>query len=389
METLASVFSRRAWRTVFRGIWGYVTGRRGQRRVHGWRLLYRLRTEVLLHPMSPRPVYPGSRRTQLWVDQEVFPRLFKLISGAVHTVVIQMFIWKDDRIGRQMAETLLAVADRGVHVYITKEATGDVFEAHRDFLTTKSRRDSVWQRFWNHPLIKISYDTHRDHAKVYIIDDATLCLTGMNIAEEYDQKWHDYLVEIHGREYVDHYLSQGEVRGPRRRIELCQNTENHHEMRRVITGLITGARRAIVLEHCYLSDTGILKELVAATHRGVHVTLIAPERTDFQHHHANMVFVATLLTEARPDRVRVFLTRQFFHGKAILVDREIACLGSTNLMASSLDDMGEVNVIIRGANEPVVRKLRDTLRQSLLKSKPLMSAPRLGWITRWLSWIHL
>ncbi len=387
--TLHNLLNRRAWSTALRGTWRYITGRRGQRRVHGWRLLYRLRTEVLLHPLSPVPVVASKSNARLWVDKEVFPQLQRLISSALHTVVIQMFIWKDDRLGRQMAELLLAVANRGVKVYITKEATGDVFEFHRDFLSTRSSAQAMWKEFWHHPNIRITHETNRDHAKVYIIDGATLCLTGMNVADEYHERLHDYLVELHGRDFVDQYLSQGEVRARSQAVRLYQNTESKKEMRGVVMSLIEAAHHSVVLEQCYISDALVRQALIQASHRGVRITLVVPRKTDFHHHHTNMEFVARLLSDARPDRVAVFLYPEFFHAKTMLVDREVAFIGSTNLIASSLDDMGEVNVLVRGSHHEIVRKLRDTLRVSLLRSRALTTPPRLDWISRWLSWIKM
>ncbi len=390
MLRFSEIFNRRAIRSVLRGMLRYIFGRTGQRRVVGWRMFYRLRTEVLLHskyPIAGVSHFPASR---LWVDREVFPRIQKLLLRAQHTVVIQMFIWKDDRLGRQMAAVLLEVADRGVHVEIFKEASGDFFELHRDFLSTKQSKNEIWQRFWHHPNIRVTYEGTRDHAKVYIIDDKILLLTGMNIAAEYSETLHDYMVELRGSTFVEQYLTHGELRGQQHHeTRLVMNTENQKDVRPVVMHLIESAVHSIVLEQCYISDPKVLEALIQKTHQGVRVTLVVPAKTNFQHQFANMQSVARLISEGEQQCTQVFLYPTMFHGKTIFVDRTKAFIGSANLIAASLDDMGEVNVLLEGKSTLALLKLRDTLRDSILASRPLNTPPRFHWIGRWLAWMKL
>ncbi len=386
--SLSSLFTTRGFRTALRGGLQYVFGRRGQRRVHGWRLFYKMRVEVMLR--SRRPITGISRfhKAKLWVDDEAFPRIKKLIRRARHTVVIQMFIWKDDVLGREMAGLLADVADRGVHVEVSKEAVGDVFEFQKDFLGTRGDADGVWKRFWNHHNIKIRHETNDDHAKVFIIDDKIFLLTGMNIADEYHDDWHDYLVELRGHRFVEQYLTDGDLPGGTGEARLMMNTGQRKEIRQVLMDMFQGARRSIVVEHCYISDPAVLDLLIRRSHEGIQVVLILPVETDF-HHYANRQSVSRLLTEGHPRRMSVFFYPKMLHGKIVLVDRERACIGSANLMTSSLDDMGEVNVVLEGSSHPAIRKLRSVLRQDILKSTPVSRPPRFTWLWRGLTWLKL
>ena len=383
-----AVLSRRAMRTTLRVVLQYIFGRRGQRRVLGWRLFYKLRVEVILRSLRPITGISRFPVARLWVDRESFPRIKKLIRRARHTVVIQMFIWQDDRLGREMAEILIDVADRGVNVVISKEAVGDVFELHRDFLGTRSDGDAVWKRFWNHPNIRIVYENRNDHAKVYIIDDRILLLTGMNIAEEYHDEWHDYLVELRGRPFVEHYLTDGDMPGKAGEARLVMNTGQRKEIRPVVMELLASARKSIVLEQCYLSDPAVLDALIARSHEGIRIVLIMPSDTPV-HYYVNMQSIGRLLREGSRKKVSVFLYPRLVHGKIILVDRERAFIGSANLMASSLDEMGEVNVLLEGRMHSAIRKLRETLRKDILQSAPMSRPPRFQWLWRWMTWFKL
>lgn len=197
------------FRSSLRGASRYFFGKRGQRRVRGLRIYYRLRVMILLK--TGEPVGKLARRSDvyLWVDgSQSFRRLAKLIRSARHHIFIQMFIWKNDATGRRLAQQLIEAADRGVIVDITKEAVGDFFEFHGDFLSTKGSQQEPWKTFWHHPRIRIHYATSNDHTKVFIFDDHILLLTGMNIADEYRYHWHDYMVELRGTQFVEQFLTR-------------------------------------------------------------------------------------------------------------------------------------------------------------------------------------
>jgi cardiolipin synthase len=373
---------------MFRGITRYLFGKRGKRRLFGLRITYRLRMMMVLASGRAAPHLPRLPRVRLWVDSEGFARVRKLIRRARHTVIIQMFIWKDDALGREIASLLVEAADRGVAVYVTKEAMGDIFETAGDFLTTKASVDPIWKRFWSHKRIRIRHARFDDHAKVFIIDGRVLLLTGMNIAEEYDGPWHDYMVELRGGHFVQQYLSHGEEGATTtERARLIQNTDRRKEVRQTVTELLSSAKKTVVLEQAYLGDKRVLTQLARLSHHGVIITVILPSQSDV-HHYGNMRALEYLLTNGSARTTRLFLYSGMIHGKILLVDRTRAFIGSANLIASSLDRMGEVNVLLEGRMSHAVAKLREVLRQDILKSKPVHHV-RIFWIQRWLAWMQL
>jgi len=386
---LKEFFSRRGLKTVLRTFLSYSFGKRESRRVHSWRLFYRLRLQMRLRSKEQISKIAKRTKVKIWVDgKEAFPRIAKLINRAKHTIIIQMFIWKDDRTGKRIAKLLVDAADRGVKIDITKDSTGDVFEFKKDFLSTKYRERGVWKQFWNHPNIRISYTNQRNHSKVYVIDSQILLLSGMNIADEYRYSWHDYLVELRGSSFVNHYITEGERAMQEGPVMLKMNMERRKEIRKTIENLISSAQKSIVVEHCYVSDMNVLKLLAKRTHDGVRVTLIIPKKTDL-HQHANMRSVQYLLTHANVKKLHVLHYPEIVHGKVMLIDRKTAFIGSANLMESSLDSMGELNVLITGKHRHSVRKLRRILRKDILRSKALLSPPRLHGLGRWLAFLGL
>ncbi len=373
---------------MWRGATRYLFGKRGQRKVFGFRQYYRMRMMMSLFSRHAAQATAAMPRARLWVDREVFPRIIELMRRARHTVIIQMFIWKDDSLGRRMAELCVELADRGVKIFVHKEAVGDVFELERDFLSTRERKTGVWHRFWKHPGIRIYHATHNDHSKVIVIDDRLILVSGMNIADEYDTSWHDYMVELRSAAAVERYVSRGEIAQPHGPVKIVMNTENRKEMRKTVMRLLHSAREGIVLEQCYFSDTAVVDTLIRRSKEGVEVTVIFPEVIDV-HHHSNMQTVGRLLSEGASSHVRVFVYPGVIHAKAILIDRECMFLGSANFVAQSLDEIGETDVLIEGRYSTAVTRLRDILRADILKSRPLKGPPAFLWVSRMLAWLKL
>ena len=66
--------------------------------------------------------------TLLVNGKAAFPEIIRCIKNAKTSVEINMFIWRDDKIGNQMAEAVLNAADGGVKVYISVDRYGVVLE---------------------------------------------------------------------------------------------------------------------------------------------------------------------------------------------------------------------------------------------------------------------
>lgn len=375
-------------RSALRGTSRYFLGKRGHRLVYWMRMYYRVRLMIMLQTNEPIGKIARRQEVRLWVDgKESFRRLETLIRQARVQVVVQTFIWKNDATGRWMARLLLEAADRGVNIDITKEAVGDFFEFHGDFLGTKDDPHSPWDAFWSHPRIRIHHSTNNDHAKVFIIDDHTLLLTGMNIADEYRYQWHDYMVELRGGRFVEHFLKRQSMGSHEGVVRLVMNTEEQKDIRPVLVDFLSSAREHIVLEHCYISDQEVIDLLIDKSKKGVRITVLLPDWVEF-HHHANMVAIGRLISYGNTSNVSVHLYPGKFHAKVIVVDHTSALIGSMNLFKSSIDEMGEVNVLIK-KHMRILWKLRDALRQTVFISRPINSPPPFLWISRWLAWLGL
>ena len=65
----------------------------------------------------------------LLVDgKEAFPEIIRCINAAKRHIEINMFIWRDDKIGNEIAKAVLDAANRGVEVEISVDRYGVVLE---------------------------------------------------------------------------------------------------------------------------------------------------------------------------------------------------------------------------------------------------------------------
>ncbi len=384
LQSLRHALSRRGLVTLIRAFRVYYFGRSERREVPHAQLFFRLRSNEILGLYRELQ----APHVRLWVDgPEIFPRLERLVQRAQHTIGIQMFIWNDDQTGRRLASRVLAAADRGVSVSITKEAIGDVFELHEDFLSTSARKSELWKRFWHHPNISINWAKTPDHAKIFLIDDHTLLVGSMNISDLYRHKSHDYLVELQGNQYVLEYLQMASSR-PQTGARMVTNSAERKEVRPAVMGLLQSAKRSIVLEQAYFSDRKVVEKLAEKSLKGVKLTLIfAASQPTYAHQNKKALW--ELLEKGAKHNITIRHLPRWLHAKSILVDDKRALVGSANLMESSLDEMGEVSVLLTNEQRQCMKKLRNAVQQSIAQSRRVRNLGRLTLWDRFLAFLNL
>ncbi len=322
------------------------------------------------HKMLPEDLKDCAR---VYFRKKAFRRMKRAIVSAKTSLDMQMFIWRADSTGRAMAELFVAAANRGVKVKIRKEIVGDVFEFADDFAATKNDSHHIWKSFWKHPNIEVLHENHHDHSKTFVVDNELLLVSSMNIGDAYCNDWHECLVELRGKRFVDEYRD-GRADMPRMthagHIAVLRSSASEPMLPAVLS-LIASAKKSIRIEMAYFSDPQIVELLAKKTREGVYVFLIIPHSPDV-HHHSNLAAVAKLLSHAKKRRTFVFrYTRGLLHTKMIVIDRHTLFIGSTNLITSSLTRMGETNVIIHRHPRRCLRIVRRQFTKDVLQSVKL------------------
>ena len=341
----------------------------------------------------------------LLVDgKNAFPEILSCIESAQKSLVINMFIWRDDAIGNRLAETVLRAAERGVQVTLSIDRYGVVLEKaeeckksffHKKLTFVERIKIAALKGFYpmpgapkrakdeytllyeaiaNHP--NITLDTNRfkaDHSKFYIIDEEILIFGGINVEDKENgedmqgRAYQDYMVKIVGKAHVASFL---EKRTTGRDIaedyffglNLKEGKTRRFEMEELYLQMINSAKERLYITMAYFSPLKrFMQAIVKAWERGVEIVLMIPRRANFQDD-TNRKTVKKLL-KATKNGVTVYFSPKMVHTKMVINDGYIS-FGSTNITKKAFCQLDELNLFVQ--NEPCdfQKKLLKSVREN-------------------------
>jgi len=316
-------------------------------------------------------------KLELLVDgEQAFEEILSAIDATESSIFVQTFIWKDDHIGNRTVSKLKAAADRGVLVTIRKDLLGTVFELG-DML--KGRPSPVFTKSGLRGYDNIDVDTEMsndtDHSKYFIVDSRVVIFGGMNIADEYHTKWHDYMAVIRSKKWTrafENKAFKGSAWPNPAPFVITVNDRNVTEIRTALIEMIGNAKDSVIIEHAYFSDDKVIEAVKRAAAKGVRVDVVLPKIPD-THLHANMVTINKLLEESHQKVPRIFLYPKMSHAKVVLTDGVIACVGSANLTPRSMLTSREIALFAHGKrDERFIKELRDQLEADISLSEQVL-----------------
>lgn len=320
-------------------------------------------TRALRYVADARELVSGNRVALLRDGRETFPAWLAAIDAARERVSLEMYIFRDDSIGRRFAEALMAAAARGVTVRLLYDFAGcrDTPAAFFQQLraggvhTIAYHKYRFWRpRFWG--LIR------RNHRKTLVCDGTVAFTGGINIADEWVAReeggggWHDAAVRVEGPAVAileEVFLRTWNRRARKRarlapeklvrpaaagdtRLTVISNKEllDRFAIRRASLYAIRESRASVFLANPYfVPDRGILRALQEAAARGVTVNLLVPAHSD-----SRVLDLAARATfgPLLAAGVRIWMSDEVIHTKALAVDDDFVSLGSYNLDHRSL-----------------------------------------------------
>lgn len=336
-----------------------------------------------------------------------FPEILRCIAAAERTIEINMFIWRADRIGLDIARALLAAADRGVRIQISIDRYGVVLEkceesTHSFFhekltlierikitslkcfypalhpkspLPPPAEHAALRVRMLTHPNITVSRDIFKaDHSKYYVFDEKILILGGINIEDKENgcdlrgYAYSDYMVKLTGEACVSAFhrkMETGEDTPGIYRFRINSKTLSPHrfELREHYLDLIRTAERELTIVMAYVSPLDdFIRAILDAHRRGVRVTVMIPIHANFQDH-INRQTVRRLLRESE-NGITVLLSPKMLHTKLIRTESTIS-LGSTNLTRKAFGQLSELNFVLDRTNSPFEQDLDASIRENV------------------------
>ncbi len=349
--------------------------------------------------------------------KSAFNQIIKRIRKAKKSIFINMFIWRDDKIGNIIARELLDSANKGVKITISKDMLGVVFERaeekkqsffHKDFnlffwfkyklidffyytpgesSSSKQKFNELAHSLLNHKNIFVEKDcVKKDHSKYYIFDDEILILGGMNIEDRtvyHDVRgvlWNDYMVEFNGKRFVRE-LNLG-FKGRKFRnecgVDFVFNTTKYikrFEIKNVILKLLSSAKKNVDVQMAYFGDKDISNMIVEIANKGVKVSIILPKKSNLQND-LNFKVLKDILARAEGN-VKVFLCKNMIHSKMVVVDDNTVLLGSANFSKQTMNKLSELDVLIHRKSSGFLNGIRKSLNFHKKNSKLIHNVDQL------------
>jgi cardiolipin synthase len=199
----------------------------------------------------------------------------------------------------------------------------------------------------------------RNHRKMIIVDHTTVMSGGINISKEYlcdlDEAWVDISFIIEGAaalEYEQVFWHNWFIQDEMPRVDLkyqglkvesgssiLQVVPSGPDLERdtlyeaTIYAIHQAKSRIWIVTPYFAPQDTLLDALIIALHRGVEVVILSPLNSD---HLLLDITKSAFLRELEAEGAQIFLyKRTMLHAKAILIDSELAIMGSANFDARS------------------------------------------------------
>jgi cardiolipin synthase len=327
---------------------------------------------------------------------EAFEAMYAGIESARDYIIVQFYIIQDDHVGREFKARLERKAREGVRVYVLYDEIGsyNLPKAYRRELTEAG---GVILPFRTSKGLRNRFQINfRNHRKIVVIDGNTAYVGGMNVADPYLGehprlgKWRDTHVEVSGPVVQaiqfafleDWYWATGDipeldwtprpaVAGNRNALAIASDPSDIMETCGLFfVHVINAARKRIWIASPYfVPDLSQIYALQLAALRGVDVRVILPERPDHI-----LVYLSgfSYIAEAEPAGVKFYRYEPgFMHQKVILVDDDLAAVGTANFDNRSIRLNFELTVLL--ANREFAAAVAEMLEKDLAQCRHVTS----------------
>ncbi len=328
----------------------------------------------LAHNLAKSPISFASETKVLTNGDETFSTIFQALENANHHIHLEYYIVRHDDVGQRLKQILIERAKHGVQVRFLYDAVGswrlskkyirELLDAGVEMVPFSP----VKLPFLNN---KINF---RNHRKIIVIDGSVGFVGGLNIGDEYLGKseyfgfWRDTHLLVRGeavrtlqlifiqdwnymtgetylsQSYLSPQLLEGENFGGVQMI--AGGPDNEWEIiKNLFFSMIISAKESIWISSPYfIPDEDILSALKIAALSGIDVRILVPHRPD-----KKIVFYASrsyfpILLEAG---VNIYeYEKGFMHSKIIIVDGELASIGTANMDMRSFHLNFEINAFL-------------------------------------------
>jgi cardiolipin synthase A/B len=304
----------------------------------------------------PIPFTSGNAADLLIDGQQTFGAMLEAIASAKAYILLQSYIVNDDETGRKFRDALIHKARQGVQIYFLYDEIG-CKDLSRSYLESLQRNHIQVHPFNTRRGLRNRFQINfRNHRKILVVDGKTAFVGGLNIGDEYLGKhpklspWRDTHMVLRGASVQclqvsflqDWYWATREIPDMQWHVdadERCNQTalifptgpaDKLPACNLFFVNIVHQAQtRLWIASPYFVPDEATLTALKLAAMRGVDVRIILPNRPDhwfvywcsFSYYH-----------ELANTGIKLYRYQHgFMHQKVILMDHDLAGIGTTNL----------------------------------------------------------
>ena len=351
--------------------------------------------------------------------EDVFRELIKDLEAAEKSIFMEFFIFREDKIGKQIMEILCRKAKRGVEVKLLYDDFGSLLTRRKFFEKLDKAGGASVPFFPIRAGLPLTVN-FRNHRKNVIIDEKIGYMGGVNIGDEYinglrnDRKkpWRDthirvtgscvaamlitFLIDYHSSAYGKKTLKslkKAEAYFPLEKIkslnkEILRNikddvpgddiipvqlllsgpNDNHkHQIRDCMIRMIMNAKKSIYIQTPYFTpDEPFFSALKLASMAGRDVRIIVPQYWDKIYAKAAAF---QFMRELMEYGVKFYAYPGFIHSKTLTIDENLTTIGTTNIDTRSFELHFEMNMIFY--DEGFAKRNTDIFMKDIEKSYQL------------------
>jgi cardiolipin synthase len=348
-----------------------------------------------LERLAKMPFVSGNAAELLIDGDATFSSIFEGIEEARDYVLVQFFIVKADSLGRELQSRLIAKAKQGVRVYFLYDEIGShkLPKSYKQELSTAGAEVFSFQSTKG-PRNRFQIN-FRNHRKIVVVDGKQAWVGGHNVGDEYlgkDPKfggWRDTHVKVEGPVTLATQLSFLEdwywATHTIPELNWTPTTADSGNMNVLVVpsgpadtletaGLmfvhaINSARKRVWIASPYfVPDEAVMSALQLAGLRGVDVRILIPDKPDHM-----LVYLAAFsyFDDAGHTGVQFYRYEAgFLHQKVVLVDNDVAAVGTANFDNRSFRLNFEITMVF--ADSSFAERVEKMFHEDFARSRKMM-----------------
>ncbi len=302
----------------------------------------------------------GNSLSLCQTGEDGYRQLMNLIDEAQTSIYLLTFILSEDEIGKEVVKRIAKRAAQGVTVRVLLDGLGSM-HTRKNFL--KPIIDAGGEAEYFIPVIHTPFHGRanlRNHRKMLIADEKKVIAGGTNIAKEYigpvpiEGRWQDLAFVLEGpavAHYTEIFVSDwkfatgktfdaGQDKIEAAGSSVVQIVPSGPDVPgdpmydAVLTSAYSARERLWIVTPYFVPDVSLAQGLVLAAHRGIDLRILVPERSN---HKLTDLARGTYLRDIQKAGGKIYLyTGGMVHAKILVVDSELASIGSANMDMRSL-----------------------------------------------------